>query len=118
MTEHPNHQGPGEDVGPHDLQGEANNVPVPEGEMSRPDALYEQRDLPPKPARREDFADGDAPDPHVTHHRTGIDLKAVAFKRGEGSAPEARVDHTVEELPRETVFDPAQDDTGLLPDTL
>ncbi len=119
MAGYPDSQGPGEHVGPCNLQGEAASGPSPDGEIPGNEMSREARAFPAKlPVRDASMIVGDAADPQVALPRTGTDLEAVAMERGEPGAPEDRLDQSVEQVPRETVFDPAQDDAGPQPDSL
>lgn len=44
--------------------------------------------------------------------RTSTDRDALPVVRLTGDMPERRLDHSADDFPRETLFDPAQDDTG------
>jgi len=114
MTKKPDVPGPGEPAGPNNLQAEAGNGPVPEGEIPRSNLSPDRGPRPPEQQAVRWDETGDASDydwPSVIR-RTGTDRDALQAVGAAVDAPEPRLDHTADDLQREATFDPAQDDSG------
>ncbi|HVO70258.1 MAG TPA: hypothetical protein VMT24_09440 [Aggregatilineaceae bacterium] len=114
MTKQPDIPGPGEPVGPDNLQAEAVHGPIPDGEVLHPDPLWDRfrRTLELRPARWDETGDSPDKDWHSEIRRTGTDRDALQAVGAADDAPELRLDHSADDLQRETTFDPAQDNSG------
>jgi hypothetical protein len=113
MTKQPDVPGPGEPVGPNNLQAEAANGPIPEGEVPRKSPSQDRRrPLELRAVRWNETGDAPEYDRQSVIRRTGTDRDALQAVGAMDDAPELRLDHTADDLQREATFDPAQDDSG------
>jgi hypothetical protein len=110
MNHQPDLPEPGEDANPVDLWSESPHTLIPDGEILDGDAGRDRRrhKQPLIPTLAPDAAETRDPD---AIRRTSTDrdaLRVVVAHKGETD----RLDHSAHDLQRETVIDPAQDDTG------
>jgi hypothetical protein len=114
MTKKPDVPGPGEPVGPNNLQAEAGSSLIPDGDIPRTDQSPDRRPRPPElqPVRWDETGDSSDYDWPSVIRRTGTDRDALQTVGAPVDAPEPRLDHTADDLQREATFDPAQDDSG------
>jgi hypothetical protein len=114
MTKQPDVPGPGEPVGPDNLQAEAAHGPIPDGEVLRPDPTWDRcrRTLELRPVRGNETGESPEYDWQSVIRRTGTDHDALQAVGAADDAPELRLDHTADDLQREATFDPAQDNSG------
>jgi hypothetical protein len=113
MTKQPDVPGPGEPVGPNNLQAEAANGPIPDGEAPRdPSQDRRRRTVELRLVRWDETGDSPECDWQSMIRRTGTDRDMLPAVGAQEDAPELRLDHTADDLQREATFDPAQDDSG------
>lgn len=114
MADHSDHLGPGEQTDPDTSPGEAHNAPTPDGHLPRgcsdsdPRAQAHETTL---VAQRKDQDSRDSAE-CAPKRRTGTDRDGYETVTPFDHALEQRRDHSAGDLLRETVFDPAQDNTG------
>lgn len=113
MSDQPNVPGPGEQEAPEHIHAETHANPIPDGALPGVDPRQDQR------RRSQDLPAVDLREAHEpvesevqrVLRRTSTDLDRLSAARA-GVDTEDRVDHTLQDALRETVFDPAQDDAG------
>lgn len=119
MADHSEHFGPGEQTDPETSPGEAHNAPTPDGDLPRARSDHDSHavahdDMLVAQRERNDARDSAECMPK---RRTSTDRDGYETVTPFNHALEQRRDHSAGDLLRETVFDPAQDNTGPHSDT-